>query len=255
MRLLIMGALVYVIALVVQLPASWAFHWARGTVPEAVTWQGVEGTIWHPRINRLAVALPGGIQVPTGPVGVDFQPSALLTGALGARFRAELLGGTVRGRLTGGPGGRWTMSEIQGRLSLSRLADIDPRFGMAGAQGTLLFAGENLAGRALPEKGQLRATLEGLQVGLLPTDGPVGEYALRAEVTGPGRIRGEVQTLEERALGIRGRFRADLRKRTYRFKGEGWVPSDAPQAVQDILPLLGPVRDGRVNIQRQGRLR
>ncbi|HKJ88408.1 MAG TPA: type II secretion system protein N [Gammaproteobacteria bacterium] len=254
-RLLLLGLLVYTLTLVVQLPASWALYWARGSVPHTVRWHGVEGTVWNPRIARLTVRLPGGPRVPAGPVAVDFHPAGLFTGHLGAGFRAELLGGEIHGQMAAGMGGKWRIPQIQGRLDLASLADVDSRIGLAEPRGHLLFAGKDLSGQQLPEQGSLRASLEGFQTALLPTDGPVGEYALQAKVAGPGRLQGTVKTVKGRMLGIKGRFRLDLKGRRYRFDGESWASSVAPQAVQDVLSLLGPVHNGHVAIHRQGRFR
>ncbi|KPV40119.1 hypothetical protein AN478_08210 [Thiohalorhabdus denitrificans] len=253
-RLIGLGVVVYLLALVVQFPASWALHWARGSVPDTVAWEGVEGTVWSPRFQRVAVSLPNGGRLLIGPGEVRMQPGKLLTGELGYTFRAELLGGQVRGRLNHGFGDRWEIPEIQGRLDLANLGEVDPRLAMAEARGGLLFAGQELHGGSLPEGGQVRATLEDLRVGLVPTAGPLGEYALEGEVSGPGRLEGTVETLNGGTLDISGRYRVDLQARTYRFNGEGQAGAEAPEVLRDMLPMLGTVRDGRVTIRQQGRL-
>lgn len=253
-RLVGLGVVVYLLALVVQFPASWALHWARDSVPDTVAWEGVEGTVWSPRFQRIAVSLPGGGRLQIGPGEVRMRPGSLFTGKLGYTFRAEVLGGQVRGRLNYGLGNQWVIPKLQARLDLASLGEVDPRLAMAEARGTLLLAGQDLHGGSLPEGGQVRATLEGLRLGLLPTEDALGEYALEGEVSGPGLLEGTVESLRGGTLDVNGRYRLDLAERTYRFNGEGQAGADAPEALRDMLPMLGTVSDGRVTIRQQGGL-
>ncbi len=252
--LAVLGVVIYLGALVVQLPAAWALHWARDAAPSKLQWHGVEGSVWQPRIRSLTMDLPGGNRLAMAPLEARAQVARVLTGHLGVEAEAGLLGGRTAGRAIIGLDGRWRAPRIQGDLRLEALKSVGPLLDFA-QEGRLLFAAEGLAGARLPEAGRIRATLEDLRVGLVETPGPLGEYRLEAEITGPGRIEGRIRTIKAGVLGLKGTFHADLRAGKARFDGEGWATENAPEAVQGLLPLLGKVTGNRARIQWQGAFR
>lgn len=256
-RLGLLGAGVFAVALVLQLPAAWALHLARDRLPADLAWQGVSGSIWDARAERVAVPLPGGRRAMVGPVSLRTGIWGMLVGRLPVDFRIRGYDGDITGTARLAPGS-WRVPTVQGRLSLAALPRLDPRLAMADMDGRILFRGEGLAGSyaGLPSAGSLRATVEGLRVGLVQADGALGDYSLQLRVAGDGRLQGKVRTVNEAALlGVEGQVEARLAAGRIRFRGEGWTGDGASPAVRDILPLLGEVRDGRVRIRWQGRLR
>ncbi|HKJ71065.1 MAG TPA: type II secretion system protein N [Gammaproteobacteria bacterium] len=256
-RLTLLGAVVFGVALIFQIPAGWALYLARDRIPQTVQWQGVSGSVFDASVERVTVSLPGGARVVAGPVTVRTGLVGALTGSLPVDFRGRVLGGEVSGRARLGPGG-WRIPDIHGRLDLGGLPRALPQLEVAGLSGEVLFRGQGLAGsyRGTPRQGRLRASVESLQAGLIRTDRPLGDYALDLTLGEDGGLQGQVRTVaEDPLLGIKGQVGGSLGDGAIHFRGSGWAADDAPPAVRDILPLLGDPHDGRVRIQWQGRLR
>ena len=249
-----LGVLAYLVALVVQVPAGWALHWSRGSLPAGIEWQGGEGSIWHPRVRAVTVNLPAGNRLAVAPAELRVQPLRMLTGRLAVKARAGLLGGETRARGSVGLDGNWRVARAQGSLELAALSSVGPLLDFA-QEGRLLFAARDLKGARLPAGGTFRASLEGFRVGWVDSPGPLGEYRLEGRVTGPGRIKGRVRTTEAGSLGLKGRLQADLRAGRARFDGEAWATDDAPDTVRDLLSMLGRVEGNRTRIQWRGRFR
>jgi len=256
-RLGLLGLAVFLVALIAQIPAGWGLYLLRDRLPVQIAWQGAAGTIYDAAIERLAVALPGGRQIVLGPVTVDPSLLPAVTGSVPVAFQIEGYDGQVTGTARMDLNG-WHLPKVQGRLALGALPRLVPQLEAAGLSGGILFRGEDLAGayRGLPTSGKLRATAEDLGVGLIQTERPLGDYALDLQLKSGSSLNGEIRTVADRALlGVEGTVQGSLGTGRLRFQGQGWTPDDAPQAIRDILPLLGQVRDGRVRIQWQGRIR
>ena len=258
LRLTLLGAAVFGLALVAQFPAGWALYLAQDRVPGKLEWQGASGSVFDARIDRLAYAVPGGPRVVVGPVAVRTRVLAAVTGSLPVELRVQSPMGEATGSVRLGPGG-WRVPVIKGRLDMAQLPRLVPQLEVAGMEGQVLFRGQELAGDyagGRPRSGQLRATVEDLRVGLIQTDRPLGDYSLEMRADGENGFQGKVRTVDDKALlGVQGEARASLASGRMRFRGQGWAADDAPQAVRDILPLLGQARNGRVQIRWQGRLR
>ena len=255
-RLGLLGCGVFLAALVYQFPAAWALHLAREHGPVALTWEGADGSVFDARVQRLGLSLPTGAQAVLGPVDLELQPLAALTGGLPVRFRAQGYAGEIAGSARLGPAG-WSADTVRGRLPLGALPRLVPELAMAGLEGTVLFRARDLAGpyAGPPRAGHLRASLEDLRVGLLQADEPLGAYSVRVALTPEGDVDGRVETVADRPLlGVEGTVSGDLGARRLGFRGRGWAREGAPPGVRDILPLLGQVNDGEVRIKWQGSL-
>ena len=253
-RLSLLGAGVYLGALALQVPAAWLAHWGRPALPEAVSLGQVEGSLWHPRVERFAVDLPGSRRLEGGPADARIRPLPLFLGRLQAQLEASALGGKASGGLWMGLDGGWQVPRFRADLPLERLGEVDPRLDF-GQGGTLDLAGEGLKGARLPEEGTLHATVREFRLPGLGPEGVYGTYEAEGQFSGPGKIQGRVTTTRSRVLAVKGRFQADLQGGTARFNGEAWAPEGAPEAARQLLSLFGQVQNGRVRIRWQGRLR
>ncbi|MEF8792643.1 type II secretion system protein N [Thiohalorhabdus sp.] len=253
MRLGLLGAGVYLVALAIQVPAAWVVHWGQGAIPEGVTVSGVQGSLWHPTIDRFAVDLPRSGRLQGGPLEARIAVWQLLRGRLGAELEAAALGGEASGRAAMGWGGNWRVPRAEANLPLTRLGEVDPRldFGQGGA---LEVTAEGLRGTRFPDAGSLRGTLREFRLPSFGPEGSYGTYRGEAEIGGPGDVQGRVSTASARLLGFQGDFQADLAAGTARFDGEAWVPDGAPAEARQVLALFGEIQDGRTAIRWQGRL-
>lgn len=258
LRLTLLGVVVFALALLFRIPAGWALYLAEKRVPVDLGWQGASGTAWDAQVERLVVTLPTGREAVVGPLRLHTHLLAAVTGSVPVDFRVQSRFGEASGSLRLAPGG-WQVPEVRGRLALAELPRLVPQLEVAGLEGQVLFRGQDLAGSfsgGPPRSGTLRASLDGLRVGLIRTERPLGDYALEMQAQGGEGFRGKVRTVNEKALlGVQGEADTDLAEGLVRFRGQGWAADDAPQAVHDILPLLGQARDGRVRIRWQGRIR
>lgn len=253
-RLGVLGAGLYLAALAVQVPAAWVLHWGQGAVPEGVTLSGVEGSVWHPTVERFVANLPrSGRRLEGGPAEVEIGAWQLLRGRLQADLEAMALGGQASGRAAMGWGGAWRVPRAEVRLPLASLGKVDSRLDF-GQSGTLRVTAEGLQGNDVPRSGSLRATVREFRLPAFGPEGPYGTYRAEADFQEGGKLQGRVSTTSARLLGIKGRFRADLSRRTARFNGEAWVPDGAPAEARQVLGLFGKVREGRAPIQWQGGL-
>ena len=258
LRLSLLGVAVFGGALVLKVPAGWALYLADKRVPVDLEWHGASGTAFDARVERLAVTPPGGREVVVGPVDLRTHLLSAVTGSVPVDFRVRSPFGEASGRARLAPG-EWRVPEVKGRLALAELPRLVPQLEVAGLEGQVLFRGQDLAGAfrdGPPRSGTLRASLDGLRVGLIRTERPLGNYALEMQAQGREGFRGKVRTVNDDALlGVQGEADTDLAQGLVRFRGQGWAADDAPQAVHDILPLLGQAREGRVRIRWQGRIR
>ena len=252
-RLGILGAAVYGAALAVQIPAGWIAHWAGGRLPAGVTLSGVEGSLWHPKVARIDVDLPGRGVLRAGPAEARLRPLGLLTGRLVADIQARALDGRTSARAAVGWGGQWRVPRASVTMPLARLADIDSRLAF-GQQGQITVEAEGLRGRGFPDQGEVRAVIADFTVPGLGPEGPFGTYTADATFSGGGQVQGRVATDKARMLAIEGRFQADLEGRRARFNGEAWAPEGAPPAARQLLSLFGTLRSGRAQIRWQGSL-
>jgi hypothetical protein len=253
-RLGLLGLVAFGLALVAQVPAAWLVHWNRDRIPDNVTLSGIEGTLWHPRVNRIAVGLPGGGLLQAGPAELRVRPLGLLGGKLETAFEAEALGGQAAGRATVGLGGQWRVPEARASLALERLGVIDPRLNF-GQQGRLEVTVDGLGGSRLPDQGRVATVIHDFRFPGLGPDGVYGTYRARGEFAQGGQLKGEISTEKARVLAIKGNFQASLRGGRARFDGEARAPKGAPAEAEQLLSLFRNYQNGRARIRWRGRLR
>ena len=253
-RLALLGLVAFGLALAVQVPAAWVVHWNRDRLPDTVALSGIEGTLWHPRVNRIAVELPGSGVLQAGPVELAVRPLGLLSGQLETEFEGEALGGEAAGRASVGWGGQWRLPGARASLALEQLGVVDPRLNF-GQQGRLEVTIDGLGGTSLPEQGRVEAVIRDFRFPGLGPDGIYGTYRARGEFDQGGQLRGEISTEQARVLAIKGNFNANLGDGRARFDGEARAPEGAPPEADQLLSLFRNYKDGRARIRWRGSLR
>jgi len=223
----IAGAGAFVLFLLTGLPASVVTGLAGN---EALRFRGVSGTAWTGEVAALSIG-----DYPVRNLGWSLHPLALLLGRLSADIRADIPGGSLRGRLEAGLGGL-ALSNFEAGGNLRPVARA---IGLqqAGGRGRVAIEVLGING-GWPRKavGSLRVT----GFPLLPDGGAPGDFQL--DVTAP-------------EIGEDGRFSADIKDLGGPLEVSGTLTlsppgdyelnslvrprPDAPSALVDGLSLLG----------------
>jgi hypothetical protein len=175
----------------------------------------------------------------------------LLLGRVEMDFRARGYDGGVTGHAAFGRQA-WRLTRVEGEATFEALAGVLPEIGIVGMTGRIRFEGEDLAGtyRTLPASGRLQANIEDLRVALIEGRRPLGSYTLAIHA-GPGKgLTANLETSSADALLIvEGEGRVVHVNETPRFAGYAAAADNAPDPVRSLLPLLGPVENGRAIIR------
>ena len=115
-RLLIIGAVIFVIGLIAMFPARVAYNWAS---PPGAAIAGIEGTIWRGRALEGQVA---GLYLRD--IGWRMRPLALFKGQLAYAVEAEAASGFASANVALGAGGRATLEDLTASLSLQALHQV-----------------------------------------------------------------------------------------------------------------------------------
>lgn len=197
-KLLIGGVLLYILFLIVQMPAVWLV----GRMPETsvIKLSGVGGNLWQGTANQVTWRA-GVDSLDLGRLRWTLQPGELLGGGIGLAFELgqapKLLKGTLR---MGGDG--ITLKTVQGQLDAPVLGFASRALSLLQPQGGLALdiASLHLDGHRI--HGEAKADWLGARSSLVAA--PLGDYRaeLRAEPDGR-RARITVQTLQG-ALAMSG---------------------------------------------------
>jgi len=246
LQLGVIGLLVFFAALVVRMPAAWAFHWARESLPLGPAWEDVSGGLFHARLYGVSLVLPGGYDIRLDTVELRPRITGLFLGSLSFNYRLQVDNGDMSGRSRFGMNS-WRLSALDGRMPLSNLETVFPRLQIAGLRGRLLFRGEELSavyGR-LPHAGHLDMRIENLRSELVTMPDSLGDYSIRLRAVTDEGIRGRVETLAKDALlRIEGDVRIDPDSRQLVFKGRAAPRVDASRSLRPILAFIPGKTEG-----------
>lgn len=185
-RLLMIGGAVFVVALILHVPAGPAFAWAG--LNKQVAMQGVAGTIWSGSASAASVTVAGSGNA--GPKGVylgrlrwRFQPLSLFLGRL--EYLVEADGPTIaglRGRISPASGGGVRLVSTRGRARIDAVAPLLSVPMLGGLSGTVDFELEHVVlnaseGAGWPERADGRLQLRTVSVPLLGSDS-LGDFDL-----------------------------------------------------------------------------
>jgi hypothetical protein len=255
-RLLVAGLAVFLISLIIQVPADRLLYLFRDNLPATISWQSVSGTVFTPSFHNLVIYTTDNHRVLIESADLHISLLPLMLGRLKLQFNltspdSHVSGVAIVRRHD------WEIPELEGRLALRTLSGLSPWLEMSGADALVSFSGNKLAGefQRLPASGELKLMLEDLQIKMLGTEGPLGDYSLQLQTIEEAGVSGSVDTASADArLKIQGRLVLDPISRLLRFEGKASVAADAPESVASILPMLGPVTDGYARIDWQTKL-
>lgn len=232
-KLMLGGALLYLLFLTLQTPVAWLF--ARVPADSPVQFSGVSGTPWQGEAAQVIWQV-GGERIELGRLNWNWLPGELFHGRLGFNLelarRPDLLSGKL---LLGGQG--YALQNLRGRIDAVLLGFASPAFGLLQPQGSLLLEIDALSLSAARIHGNARIDWQTARSGLIAA--PLGHYrAVLKSVPDGRRARIEVQTLQgPLAMQGQGEYLPD--------KGiQGSVrltppPGDAGQAYNPLLNFLG----------------
>ncbi len=255
-RLLYAGLAIFLISFLIQLPADRVLHRYRDEIPVNIQWQQVTGTVFHPVFYNFSFRVSDTRSLLIESLDVRVSILSLLLGRLKLQFELVPDEGEVSGVVILNRDG-WQLSQIEGTLPVQILSMLLPELNMFGPSGRIVFDGNALAGnyRRLPATGRFEANIEGLQLDQLKTHRPLGNYSIQLQTVDGGAVQGKIETVSADALlSVQGDLSMDPAGSTLRFTGQAWVAADAPDSVQGLLSLLGPIEQGRARIQWQAGL-
>lgn len=242
-RLVLAALALWLIFLLVTLPAQHMLGWFGG---ERLAAQGVDGSLWKGRAERLAV---DGFAF--GPVVWQLRPLALLTGRI--EFHCFVQSGHGGGELRLGKNVFGTTGVRDVRLTLPA-ADIGRQLQLplVTVDGDFLIDLDEVR----PADGwieSLRGEVSWQAARVLqPAPVPLGTLTMQLEMR-DGRVVGVLGD-EGGPLELSGEFGVDA-NRTYQIDALLKPRADADQQVRQALGLLGaPDAQGRYRLRYSGRL-
>ncbi len=213
-RLLLIGGAVFLVALILHVPAASVFGWSGLT--RTVAMQGVNGTVWSGSASAASVNLAAAGQdqadrsLYLGRLRWRFQPFSLLTGRV--EYLVEADGPTIaglRGRVSPAGEGGVRLLRTRGRARIDAVAPLIAVPMLGGLSGVVDFDLDRvvLSGAAdggWPQHADGRLQLLGVSVPLLGTDS-LGDFrvSFRSEGTA-GDVQVEYEDLDNGPLALKG---------------------------------------------------
>jgi len=176
--LVLLGAVAWLVFLVVQMPASYAI--AHGSPPPGMTFDDVHGTLWHG--DARATIRNGGATLAIDRIQWDFRPLRLFAGKLAYDVEARSPQLEARGRVEHGFAGL-SARDVTARTDASIAPALFPLAGAWQPKGTVTLEAPQLAWNDREVTGNARAEWKGAEAAL-PQPRALGSY--RAELQGSG---------------------------------------------------------------------
>jgi len=254
-RLLLGGVAVFLITLLLHLPADRVLDLYRDRLPTNIVWQQLTGNVFNPSFSQLVIKVSDrqSILIETADIHISVLP--LLAGRLKFRFVLTVENGQVSGVAVLRKN-TWQVPVIEGQVPLRSLTALLPAAGLAAGSGQVNISGNTLAGlyRQLPVTGAVEVIMNQLQLDLLHPQS-LGNYAVKLQADEQTGVFGSIATLSTDALiNIQAELKLDAVSNSLRIDGQARVASNAPDSIISVLPLLGTVTDGIARIQWQTRL-
>ena len=144
-RLGILFGTVFLIALLLKLPAAWVLHWAGESIPSGWRWTGVSGTALNAIIENPVYEFPAGKSAAFDRVRLKIPLPPLLLGRLHIRYRFTSGEGDLDGRLYLAPQ-HWRIIDADGDLPLRFLYGPVPELELYGLNGRMRPRVESFSG-------------------------------------------------------------------------------------------------------------
>lgn len=253
LRLGLVGLVAFVFSLLSRLPAEPVLTQLRNASSLDLRWQRVTGDIFDMTVHSVVLELPNGRRPVVDILSLQLSPLDLFRGRLSFSIQASAWMGNATTELSVGLQ-RWWLGDLQGQFPLAGLYPVLPELQLSGIDGEMLIRGDDLEGSYAggPEEGQLEIDINDLVVALLAPGQPLGDYQIRLVATGDKVVDGQVNSASTEALlQLNTELSLDGKGNRLDVQGRGELAAAAPDALQDLLPLLGQVSGRKVEINWQ----
>lgn len=236
----LIGIATFLVATLLMFPARVAYDWFA---PDSVRLSGLDGSLWY---GQAASGEANGIYFTK--LKWAFKPLALITGKVAFQLSIDTNAGTISTSLGIGMGGKVSMSDLQGRLSLDNLS---PALRANGIGGVL-----NIQLQSLVLQDGWPSTVKGrIGIGNLFARGlspaPLGNFSAEF-TTEDGGIIGAI-TDAGAVFDVSGTVRLGD-DRSYSLIGFVAENPQTPAAIKQNLRLLGsPDQNGQRQFRFEGR--
>lgn len=176
--LVLLGAVAWIVFLVVQMPASYAI--ARASPPPGMTFDDIHGTLWHGEAR--ATIRNGGSTLVIDRLAWDFRPLRLFAGELAYDVEATSPQLRAHGRVEHGFGGL-SARDVTARVDAAIAPALFPLAGAWQPKGTVTLDAPRLAWNDREVTGNARAEWKDAEAAM-PQPRMLGGY--RAELQGNG---------------------------------------------------------------------
>ena len=240
-RLVVLGTATFLLGVILLFPARVAYH---VFAPPTVRLAGLSGTIWS---GSATEGEASGIYLRN--IDWSFRPAMLFTGKVAFDTRFDPAGGFMQAGIAAGIGGTFTLTDVEGGLSIAALQNALPAPGIEGNV-RLVFSRISIE-NGLPTVADGSIDVIGLVArGLAPM--PIGDF--RAELTsGDDGITGSVEDTSG-MLDIAGVLRLTP-DRSYSLTGLVAPTASTPQSVVNQLRFLGSANErGQREFRFEGQL-
>jgi general secretion pathway protein N len=240
-RLLVVGLVTFVAALVIVFPARLAYHWFA---PPALALSGLRGSVWN---GSAAEGMISGVYVRA--LSWRLRPPALLTGKIGYTVAASPASGFIDMKVGLGLTGTITISDLQGSLPLQTLEQTVHIPGLRGAinlqfdrlqfrDGLPVAAAGTVEVKDLVAPAVDRASIGGYRAEFFTQDS--GVVASVEDTDGVVDIAGSLQI---------------SKNRNYQFVAQIGPKARTPANVRQQLKFLGSPNDrGQHELRLEGKL-
>jgi hypothetical protein len=222
----------------------------RDALPLELNWQFLSGSIFDATILGLS------LKTDSGRVGylekVDLRTSTLplLIGRIATDINAQSGNSRISGEAILGPV-HWRIDAIEGEIDLGEISKMVSGLDYFGINGKLALSGDGLGGSydSLPTGGNADIRINNLVLAIVNSTRPLGSYQVSIHSNNNEGMKGTIQTLPGRnQLYINGEVTLDGSEKSAAIRAQGWTAADAEKPVEDLLPLLGRVENGKAQI-------
>ena len=255
-RLGLLGSLVFLLALISTLPASLAGNWIRKDKAQDITWQSLSGSIFDASVQGVTIKTGQGRVVTLDRLAIQNSILYLLTGRIVSNVSARIGESVIHSRLKFCVN-RWVVDSLRGEIDLMNLSSFIPELELMGVRGMITLSDVGLEGiyHATPGNGHGEIDIYELRMAVVNTSASLGNYRLSISSIDQQNIKGKIETVSaDSQLYINGELIVKSLENSIQIRGQGWAGKDAEQSVRELLPLLGRVENGKVQINWSSRL-
>jgi hypothetical protein len=250
LRLAILGIPVFFITIFINFPAEPIAEILREKTFPGLNWRSMKGSIFNVEIIGLSMKTDPGRIYRLDKLVLQTSVLRLFTGSVFTEVTAQIQNSQIGCDLILNQS-QWHINKISGLIQLDELYSQFPELALIGVSGELNLSGDNLAGQynELPSTGNLDVRLKNMMLGIVSTASQLGNYQLAIEKIDYNRILGKLDMLEgDSQLYIMADAILNKVDKVILIQGYAWAGMDAEEQVNELLPLIGNIDNGRAQI-------